>query len=214
MSYCVMRLAKRVSGTRLEVFHAHALQRAREAAPPKGCTGRAHSRTVARAYRHGEPAYDTLDEHHFEDLTAARAWRASMGAQRPDEQVTALLTRPQAISPGPAPGDGLKHLELVCRRADLGRPAFLAYWRGVHGPLATGIPGMLRYQQCPAVDDEYAECQPLLDGIAVLWFASIETMREGARHPAFAHTREDMAHFMDTARSVSLLTQEVWSSTS
>lgn len=107
----------------------------------------------------------------------------------------------------------LKHVELVTRRAQMARPAFLAHWREVHGPLAAAMPAVQRYLQCPAIDGPQAIGASSFDGIAMLWFASTQSMREGALHPSFARTREDMSSFMDEAASQSVLTQELYSFT-
>lgn len=210
MTYAVLIFTKRARGTELTCFQEAALQRARASEAPAGCTCRAHSRAVARAYRQGEPAYDTLDEQRFEDFAAADAWRRCAVQAHHGGDVPVILTRVVPVTSGPLPAGSLKHLELVHRRGDLDRAAFLHYWRDVHGPLAASIPGVLRYEQCPRMENEYEIGQPALDGVAMLWFASMESMREGALDPAFARTRADMACFMDTTASASLLTEEVW----
>jgi len=210
MPYSVLTFTKRADGADLAGFQEHALRRARESTPPAGCTQRAHSRVVERAYRHSEPAFDTLDETVFDEFEPARAWRARVRAAVPGEQVRVLLARIVPVTAAAAPPDGIKHIELVRKAGTMDRPSFLAHWRDVHGPLAASIPGVLRYLQYPAADDEYAQGTPAHDGVAILWFASLDTMREGARHPAFAQTREDMGRFMDMEGSVSLLTQQAW----
>lgn len=214
MSYCVVTLTKRAAGTQLASFHQEALRAARERAMPAGCIRSAHSQTLDRGSRGGEAMYDAMDEHEFDDLAAARAWRERAAVAPEGGRAIALLTRTIPLVSGPVAADGLKHVELVCRRAEMDRPGFLAYWRDVHGPLAAAIPTVRRYHQLPATDDEYLQGEPALDGLAVLWFDSTDSMREGARHPAFAATRADMPRLVDTQRSGSLLTREVWSSLS
>lgn len=214
MSYCVLTLTKRVKDTDLTSFHQKALQCAREYPAPAGCSRRAHSQTLPKGYRNGELVYDTLDEYAFDDFDQAQAWRQhmDMGCEKVGMQVDTLLTRFIEILTGPAAAGGLKHIELMRRRKNMDLQSFRAYWREVHGPLAAAIPTVRRYHQLPTSDEEYAQDQPCLDGLAVLWFDSTESMREGAQHPAFRMTREDMPRLVDLELSTSLLMREVWSS--
>lgn len=214
MTHCVLTFTKRAVGIELASFRQDALQRARERSAPTGCMRRAHSQTLPKGYRNAEPVYDAFDEYAFDDFGSAKAWRQSAATQsdRAGEQVDSLLTRVITLVDGPVSAHGLKHVEPLHRRKDMDRQDFLAYWREVHGPLAAAIPTVRRYNQFPATDEEYVHSQPLLDGLAILWFDSTDSMRDGAKHPAFRMTREDMPHFMDQERSTFLLMQEVWSS--
>ncbi len=217
MSFCVIKFTRRATDVPLALFRDQTLHDARARTSPAGCTGRAHSHADDRAYRHGDPAFDAVDEYMFDEIAAAQAWRSQTAADGvPDARgvgsALTLLTRVLPVLPGGAPPEGLKHVELLKRRAGMGRVAFAAYWRDTHGPLAAALPMLRRYVQLPAEDSEYAQSQPRFDGVALLWFDSIDTLREGARQPAFQRTRDDMTHFADTAASTSLLTREIWSS--
>lgn len=208
MSCCVITFTRRATDVPLALFRDQALRHARTLAPPAGCTGRAHSQADDRGYRHGDPVFDAMDEYQFEDLAAAQAWRW----RNPGGDALTLLARVVPVLPGDAVRGGVKHVELLKRRADMDRAPFAAYWRDTHGPLAAALPMLRRYTQLPAEDSEYAQGQPRFDGAALLWFDSIDAMREGARQPAFQLARDDLAQFADTAASASLLTREVWSS--
>jgi uncharacterized protein (TIGR02118 family) len=136
----------------------------------------------------------------------------SRAAQRDGEQVCALVTRIVAVVSGGVSAHGLKHIEFLRRRVGMERQAFLTYWREVHGPLAAAIPTVRRYHQLPSTDDESPYGLPFLDGLAVLWFDSADSMRKGAQHVAYRMTREDMPRLADMELSTSLLTQELWAS--
>jgi len=211
MSWLVLRLAKRPEGADLPQFQQECLRRAAAATQPAGCVRSVHSQAVARAYRQDEPPFDCADEYAFDDLGCARAWRDLLAASAVQGE-NVLLTRIVPIVAGQAPPGALKHIELVHRRMDLDRGAFLSYWREVHGPLAATIPHLLRYLQCPSDEPQSGGLPRALDGVAMLWFASVESMRQGVRDPSFERTREDMARFMDLSGSGSVLTQEAWSS--
>lgn len=203
MAYLLIQLAKRPDDTPLARYQAERLKQAQSETLPPGCTRYAHSQAVERAYRQGEPAFDVMDEHLFDELLPARAFQSQC-----NNAAQTMLTRMLPVKSGPAPADALKHVELVRRRAGMDRAAFLAYWRDVHGPLAASMPAVLRYRQCPVAKAEADAGARPVDGIAMLWFASMQSMREGAQHPSFARTREDMAVFMDAPGPGSVLTQE------
>jgi len=211
LTHAVLRLAKRPATLPLETWQAAALEQARSAPAPAGCTQRAHSRVGARAYRQGEPVIDTYDEWVFAEATAAHAWCAQLAAQPHDGVQACVVTQCITISDGPVPADAPKHMELVRRRPDLDPAAFLTYWQDVHGPIAAAIPGVVRYHQLPVLEHQGDPAAPVFDGFALLRFASFDALRASAGTPAFAATRADIGNFMDTASAVSLLTEEVWS---
>lgn len=203
MVYLLIRLAKRPENAPLAPYQAEQLKRAQSAALPPGCTRLAHSQPVERAYRQSEPAFDILDEHQFDELAPAHDFlRQCVSAQT-------LLTCVLPVKTGPVPADGLKHVELLRRRLDIDRAAFNAYWREVHGPIAAAMATVLRYDQCHALEVEGEAHVLPFDGVALLRFASMQSLREGAQHPSFARAREDMPAFMDMAASDSVLTREL-----
>jgi uncharacterized protein (TIGR02118 family) len=74
---------------------------------------------------------------------------------------------------------------------------FRAYWRNVHGPLASTIPVMHRYEQNHAALSEYEKsAAPPYDGLAITWFASTADMKRGTATPEYAATRADEPNFL------------------
>lgn len=209
--HAVVVLAKRELRSELTAFQRDAQRRAQHRALPGGCIASAHSQVVPSAYRRGEPRYDTLDEYHFVELADARAWASELALASGGAPAEVLLTDVVEVVGGVGVGSGLKHVELLRRRASMTRGDFLAYWRERHGPLAAAIPDVRRYLQLPTTTDPDAGDPPgSFDGLAILWFDSLESMREGAQHPAVRATREDMPKLVNEDRSVALLVQEVW----
>ena len=79
----------------------------------------------------------------------------------------------------------------------MGLDAFRAYWRNVHGPLASTIPVMHRYEQNHLALSEYQKgAAPAYDGLAITWFASTAEMRSGAATAEYGATRADEANFL------------------
>jgi len=96
---------------------------------------------------------------------------------------------------------------LVKRKPGLSDEAFLAHWRGVHGPLAAKLPGLRAYHQHRIEDSrQFGVDHPRgawdLDGFSELQFDSVEAMKVALKSPEFAPTVEDVAKFLDSVRLV------------
>jgi len=96
----------------------------------------------------------------------------------------------------------------VNRRSDMTLTAFRDYWRGFHGPLASGIPMIIRYEQHHCVDAEYEDGDPPFDGLALTWFESTAAMRASAEHPVYQKTRADEANFLAPGGLPFIITKE------
>ena len=92
----------------------------------------------------------------------------------------------------------------LIRLPHLSREAFQDYWRNTHGPLVASVAETLkirRYVQlhslAPAASD--------YDGVAELWFDSLEVVVENGRRPeaqaAGALLLEDERRFIDLSKS-------------
>ena len=71
-----------------------------------------------------------------------------------------LVTDEHLIKDGDPPAGGVKNVEFVRRRPDLGVEEFQRYWRETHGPLASGIPVIVRYVQSHCRRGGYANGAP------------------------------------------------------
>lgn len=211
----VVTFIKREAGTELAQFHHAMLQRAAERPLPAGCTWFAHSQTLPQGYRHGELLYDAMDEFCFEREEDAAIFRRGLsmevgpaGDARPPRvlqmMVEVHLQKSGDVSPG-----ALKSIEFVNRRPDMALGPFRDYWRTFHGPLASGIPMILRYEQHHCVDAEYAGGEPAFDGLALTWFDSTASMRASAQHPVYQATRADEPNFLAPGHLPFIITREV-----
>jgi uncharacterized protein (TIGR02118 family) len=103
----------------------------------------------------------------------------------------------------------------LVRAAHLTPPAFRDYWQNIHGPLVASLAGELgirRYAQLYALPpDVQAGLRPSrgptpdFDGVATVWFDSLEAFAANYRRPearaAVARVLEDEARFIDLDRS-------------
>jgi uncharacterized protein (TIGR02118 family) len=173
------------------------------------------SHTLPSIYRKREPVYDGIAEIWNDSLEALRAMVRDPHYQvvKADEaqfidaaSMAGLVTREQVIVDGSvAP---IKSVEFVTRRPDLPVEAFQRYWREVHGPIASTIPGLRRYVQSHALPESYARRPPPCDGIAVTWFDSTDAMRHSATTQEYARTRADEARFLASGDMPVILTTE------
>lgn len=215
----VVTAIKRRGDLSVDAFQSHWLERHAEVVMRLPGIVRYHqSHLRSGAYHEGEPAYDGIAEVWFEELAAMRALvgSASHDALMEDEArfidrgaMVTLLTTEHELKSGRVPADAVKCFELVCRRNDLSPAAFQEYWRGEHGPLAAGIPSLLRYVQAAPRLGGYANGRRFAyDAVATTWFADIDAMRQAAASPAYARTRADETNFVAPQPHVVLLTRE------
>jgi len=108
------------------------------------------------------------------------------------------------------------------RRSDLTLEEFQAYWRGTHAPLVAERADVLkirRYVQCHTADlaglhaafrRRNGGAPPPFDGVAELWFDSLEDLGgdDPANNKARAELLADEANFIDLANSPMWLATE------
>ncbi len=105
---------------------------------------------------------------------------------------------------------GIKVCELLRRRPGMSVEEFQAYWREVHGPIVSELPGLRRYTQSHPLLGGYRTGRPLpYDGVAELWFDDKEGLRAIAGTNAFARAKADEPNFIDTTKMVELVLDEV-----
>ena len=103
----------------------------------------------------------------------------------------------------------------LVRLPHLSREAFQAYWFDTHGPLVASVAEALqirRYVQMHSLPSEVSaglmasrDAPPEFDGVAELWFDSLEALAENGRRPeaqaAGAMLLEDERRFIDLPKS-------------
>lgn len=183
-----------------------------------GITRYVQSYVLAASYRKGEPAFDGVAESYFENTQAMKelATTSSYKAVLADEpnlidraSMGSIITDEYVVNDASVPKNALKTIDLVNRRAGLSVDEFQKYWREVHGPLCHAASAMRRYVQNLTRRAIYDSGRvPPYDGAAMAWFDSMDALRAAAATPEFARLRDDVANFIDRARSPSLLTTE------
>ena len=106
---------------------------------------------------------------------------------------------------------------VICasRRSDISSQEFDAYWRDRHGPLVKSVSEFARhvrrYVQCHLVDQAVPFGIPgAYDGVAELWFDSIEDAARAFREPKYLEIiRADELKFVDPHKCISFVTEEL-----
>ena len=88
----------------------------------------------------------------------------------------------------------VKIVALLRARPGLSREEFLRHWQHEHPAVVWALPGLRAYHQTPAI--EHRKSWPY-DGMAELWFDSVEDIRSAFDSPAAEPMREDEKVFLD-----------------
>jgi uncharacterized protein (TIGR02118 family) len=124
-----------------------------------------------------------IDERNFVDFT----------------RVERMATRDHVIVDGPIGGHLVKGVWQLKRKPGMSRGEFRKYWIEVHGALGAKLPGLRRYVQSHLVDEAYEYAEPRSDGVAELWFDSIDAMRASFASPEGKALQADGPKFVDAS---------------
>lgn len=104
----------------------------------------------------------------------------------------------------------VKALFLVKRKPGLSVAEFQAYWREKHAPLVPRTPHLLRYVQCHVLPELYeSDTLPAFDGVAELWWPSVEKFKESWASPELqVEQLTDAKQFVDGHTSAAFLAEE------
>jgi uncharacterized protein (TIGR02118 family) len=202
----VVTLLKRRSGLGVEEFQ----QRWRERLAPFAAETLKPERYVIslallQGYRKGELLFDGISE----------MWFPSEVKTTEDDEIfdrmrtVVMPVDVHVIKDGAIPPNAVKNIEFVNRRPGMTLAPFQAYWRDVHGPIASKIPVLRRYEQNHLKASIYAaESDPPYDGLAVTWFESTADMKRGTTTPEYVATRADEANFLPDGHLPIIITRE------
>jgi len=214
-----IRLFKRKPGMSVQAFQEHWLNlHGPLVAKVPGLKRCVQSHALVQGYGKGDLLFDGIDERWFWSPQVLQAvCKSPEGEAVVRDEATFLdcsrtvLMRVDVfvIKDGPIPENAIKNIEFVNRRPGMAVPAFQRYWREIHGPIASRIPVIRRYEQNHLASTAYAkDPTPLYDGLAITWFDSTADMRRGAATPEYAATRVDEANFLSSGHLPIIITRE------
>jgi len=215
----IARLIKRKFGMPVEEFQRH-LQSTYGPLVATGAGLRRYVQSPAlpQGYRKGELLFDAITEMWFDSAATYSSFLDSPAWSRAREDEDAFLDQSRTmvmpvdvyvIKDGPIPPNAVKNIEFVNRRPGMPLGPFRDYWRNVHGPLASRIPVIRRYEQNHLAKSGYEDNrQPAYDGLAVTWFSSTADMKAGTTTSEYAETRADEPHFLPDGHLPIIITRE------
>lgn len=218
--YKMTTLMKRRAGISIEDFQRYWLENhARVAASAPGLRRYVQSHTLPQGYSKGERVYDGISEMWFDSKASYQtAFSDPMfkKALDRDEKLHLDLSRKVympvevvVIKNGDIPKNAIKNIEFVNRRPGMDLHKFRSYWKSFHGPLASQIELLRRYEQNYLRLDQYAEGEsPIFDGLAITWFDSTAHMKQGAQTEIYAKTRADERNFLPDGHLPFIVTKE------
>jgi uncharacterized protein (TIGR02118 family) len=102
----------------------------------------------------------------------------------------------------------IKSISLLTRKDDISHEEFIRHWVDIHAPLAHAVPRLRRYVQSHILaertrpDIETLAVQ--IDGIAELWFDSLEDMQFANASPEAKILHDDGATFIGKIKSFTI----------
>ena len=215
----IVTLMKRRAGLSVEDFQGHLRDiYGPLAAKAPGLRRYVQSCALPQGYGRGELLFDAIGEMWFDSAQGYETHLGSLqfAAARVDESnfldTARTIVMPvdvHVIKDGRIPDNAVKNIEFVNKRPGMALEPFRAYWRNVHGPLASKIPVMHRYEQNHLELSEYAKSTPpAYDGLAITWFASTADMKRGTTTPEYAATRADEPNFLPDGHLPIIVTRE------
>lgn len=102
----------------------------------------------------------------------------------------------------------IKTVTLLHRRSDLSRRQFHDHWKSVHASLVLAMPLVRRYVQCRPLEVPGREAP--CDGVAEVWYDSVEDFLATADSPEYARLLADEKNFMGakTQESIFVIVEE------
>jgi len=88
----------------------------------------------------------------------------------------------------------------ITKRPDLTDRVFFEYWKNVHGPLGGRIPGLRRLVQSSRLAIPQDKRAPDYDGVAELWFDSVDDWLAARESLEWKAATADEVHFIDHSK--------------
>jgi uncharacterized protein (TIGR02118 family) len=215
MMFKVVTLLKRKSGLAVDAFQEHWRERHAPLVAARLRPARyVISAALLQGYGKGELLFDGISEMWFASKAAfevpAPAEVAADEESFLDRKRTVVMpVDVHVIKHGAIPPNAVKNVEFVNRRPGMSLAPFQSYWREVHGPIASKIPVLRRYEQNHVMATAYAaDANPPYDGLAITWFESTADMKRGTTTPEYAATRADEANFLPDGHLPIIITRE------
>ena len=102
----------------------------------------------------------------------------------------------------------IKLVYCITKRPELSDEEFFRYWKNIHGPIGARTPRLRKLIQSHRINIPGDKYPPAYDGIAELWFDTIEDLLAARQSPEWQASTADEANFIDHTKVAYFVTEE------
>ena len=102
----------------------------------------------------------------------------------------------------------IKIVYCITKKAGLTDEQFFHHWENIHGPIGARIPGLRKLVQSRRLIVADDTRPPDFDGVAELWFDSIEDLLAARSSHQWKASSADEANFIDESRTAYFVSTE------
>ena len=102
----------------------------------------------------------------------------------------------------------IKLVYCITKKPNLSDAEFFHHWKNIHGPIGTRIPRLRKLVQSHRITIPGDKHPPTYDGIAELWFDTIEDLLAARQSPEWQASTNDEPNFIDHTKVAYVVTEE------
>ncbi|HZP17361.1 MAG TPA: EthD domain-containing protein [Terriglobales bacterium] len=102
----------------------------------------------------------------------------------------------------------VKLVYCIAKKPGMSDEEFFDYWEQAHGRIGAHIPGLRRLVQSHRIVVPGDKRSPDYDGMAELWFDSVEALLAARQSPEWEASTADEANFVDQDRTAYFVSEE------
>lgn len=102
----------------------------------------------------------------------------------------------------------VKLVYCITKKKDLSDEEFFRHWRNVHGPIGARIPRLCKLVQSRRITLPGDKFEPDYDGMAELWFDTIEDLLAARQSSEWKASSDDESNFIDHTKVAYFVTEE------
>jgi uncharacterized protein (TIGR02118 family) len=102
----------------------------------------------------------------------------------------------------------IKLVYCITKKPNLSDDAFFQYWRNEHAQIGARIPGLRKFVQSHRINVPGDKNAADYDGMAELWFNSIDALLDARQSREWKESTEDEGHFIDHSKVAYFISEE------
>lgn len=102
----------------------------------------------------------------------------------------------------------IKLVYCITKKPELSDEEFFRYWKEVHAPIGSRIPGVRKFIQSKRLTVPGDAHAPDFDGMVELWFDDLPALLEARQSPEWKASTEDEANFINHEKVAYFVTEE------